>query len=111
MYRRPRPTHLSLKALRIRSTSSSRWKADASRLKSLSISASDVLAGGGIALLEEGVEAAAVEEEAMVVEEQVNRLIGDPESASRTDTTEGTLGHVFVSLFIVAWASLVGEYV
>jgi hypothetical protein len=38
-------TYLSLNALRIRSTSSSRWKADASRESSCSISVSAVEAG------------------------------------------------------------------
>lgn len=39
-------TYLSLNALRIRSTSTSRWKADASRLSSFSSSASE-MAGVG----------------------------------------------------------------
>ena len=36
-------THLSLNAFNIRSTSTSRWKADASRLSSLSISSADAV--------------------------------------------------------------------
>lgn len=39
-------THFSLNALRIRSTSISRWKADASRLSSLSSSASEIAGVG-----------------------------------------------------------------
>jgi hypothetical protein len=48
-------THLSLNALKIRSTSSSRWKADASRLRSFSSSVSDIDCSMGVVDEEGGV--------------------------------------------------------
>ena len=48
-------THLSLNALRIRSTSSSRWKAFASRLSSFSISPSSGVLVPGVVVLVAGV--------------------------------------------------------
>lgn len=59
---RPR-TYLNLNALRIRSTSISRWKAEASRLSNFSISTSSVFAG--------------VDEEAAGVDEGLLDMVND----------------------------------
>ena len=47
-------THLSFNAFSMRSTSSSRWKADASRLRSFSSSASEIAGAGVVDDLEAG---------------------------------------------------------